>query len=235
MYYIFKNKLSKGIRMFCKAQRILSSSTLLILHNCFIYPYIVYCNEAWGAASMKYLMSIVMLRVVRIILPAPVRRDSIKMFNYIYLQILSAFDVYVLRLSILAFKCENGHLAEYVSGFFIKNSEVHHVKRDKLKCMCPNLLTLRYRCVKVWNCVSTIMSTQFSIVSFRSNLRSFIFEMVPLMKCMSVYYSTYRYILLDAFVTSDNYHVGLCVLIYAILFPLFFFFCTFFQVVRLCI
>ena len=53
-----KKKLSKGIGIFFKAKRVLSSDTLLTLYDCFIYPYIVYCIEVWGAANMKYLMSI---------------------------------------------------------------------------------------------------------------------------------------------------------------------------------
>ena len=106
-----KNKLSKGIGIICKAKRVLSSDTLLTLYNCFIYPYVVYCIEVWGAVSMKYLMSVLRLqkRVVRIILSVPVRTESFKMFNY--LKILSVFDVYIFRLSMFAFKYENDLLA----------------------------------------------------------------------------------------------------------------------------
>ena len=56
-----KNKLSKGIGIICKAKQVLSSYTLLSLYDCFIYPYVVYCIEVWGAVSMKYLMLILRL------------------------------------------------------------------------------------------------------------------------------------------------------------------------------
>ena len=48
-----KKKLSKGIGIIYKVKSVLSSDTRLTLHNCFIYPYIVYRIEVWGAASMK--------------------------------------------------------------------------------------------------------------------------------------------------------------------------------------
>ena len=175
-----KNKLSKGIGIICKAKRVLSSDTLLTLYNCFIYPYVVYCIEVWGAVSMKYLMSVLRLqkRVVRIILSVPVRTESFKMFNY--LKILSVFDVYIFRLSMFAFKYENDLLAECFTGFFIKNSEIHsYATRQAEKMHVPKYnktaaqTIARYRCVKVWNYVSTIMSTQCSIISFKSNLNSF--------------------------------------------------------------
>ena len=175
-----KNKLSKGIGIICKAKRVLSSDTLLTLYNCFIYPYVVYCIVVWGAVSMKYLMSVLRLqkRVVRIILSVPVRTESFKMFNY--LKILSVFDVYIFRLSMFAFKYENDLLAECFTGFFIKNSEIHsYATRQAEKMHVPKYnktaaqKIARYRCVKVWNYVSTIMSTQCSIISFKSNLKSF--------------------------------------------------------------
>ena len=175
-----KNKLSKGIGIICKAKRVLSIDTLLTLYNCFIYPYVVYCIEVWGAVSMKYLMSILRLqkRVVRIIISAPVRTESFKMFNY--LKILSVFDVYIFWLSMFAFKYENDLLAECFTGFFIKNNEIHSYEtRQAEKMHVPKYnktvaqKIVRYRCVKVWNYVSTIMSTQCSIISFKSNLKSF--------------------------------------------------------------
>ena len=130
-----KKTLSKGIGIISKDKRVLSSNTLLKLCNCVIYPYIVYCVEVWGAASTKYLMSKLRLqkRVVWVILSAPVRTESIKMFNN--LKILSVFDVYVFRLSMFAFKYENDLLAEWVAGFLTKKKTVKFIdmKQDKLK------------------------------------------------------------------------------------------------------
>ena len=84
-----------------------------------------------------------------------------------------------------ASKYENNLLAECFTGFFIKNSEIHsYATRQAEKMHVPKYnktaaqKIVRYRCVKVWNYVSTIMSTQCSIISFKYNLKSFFFKYV---------------------------------------------------------
>ena len=64
-----KKKMSKGIGILHKAKKILQKESLLTLYNCFIYPYIIYCIEVWGAASLKNLMSVLRLqkRAVRLL------------------------------------------------------------------------------------------------------------------------------------------------------------------------
>ena len=116
-------------------------------------------------------------RVVRIILSVPARTESFKMFNY--LKILSVFDVYVFMLSMFASKY--GWMCYWI--FFIKNSEIQSYEtRQAEKMHVPKYnktaaqKIVRNRCVKVWNYVSTIMSTQCSIVSFKSNLKSFLLK-----------------------------------------------------------
>ena len=59
---------------------------------------------------------------------------------------LSIFDVYVFRLSTFAFKYENDLLAECVTGFFIKNSEIHSYEtRQAEKCIYQNIIRLQLR------------------------------------------------------------------------------------------
>ena len=64
-----KTKISRGIAILCKARRVLKTSTLVTLHNSFVYPYIDYCIEVWGGASDKYIKSLfkAQKRAVRII------------------------------------------------------------------------------------------------------------------------------------------------------------------------
>ena len=82
------------------------------------------------------------------------------MFNH--LKMLSVFDIYVFMLSMFAFQYENDLLAECVTGFFIKNSEIHSYEtRQAEKMHVPKYnktaaqKIVRYRCVKVWNYVTT--------------------------------------------------------------------------------
>ena len=50
-----KNKVSKGIGIMFKAKKILKKNTLINLYHSYIYPYLIYCIEAWGNASNCHL------------------------------------------------------------------------------------------------------------------------------------------------------------------------------------
>ena len=95
--------MSKGIGILHKTQKILGKDSLLTLYNCFIYLYIIYCIEVWGAASLKNLMSVPRLqkRAVRLITSPSFRTHSEPLF--LSLQVLSVLDVYFFRLSIILF------------------------------------------------------------------------------------------------------------------------------------
>ena len=86
-----KKKISKGIGILHKAKKILRKESLLTLYNCFIYPYIIYCIEVWGAASLKNLTSVLWLqkRAVRLITSSSFRAHSEPLFcHFKYYQCL---------------------------------------------------------------------------------------------------------------------------------------------------
>ena len=87
-----KKKLSKGIGILHKAKKILRKESLLTLYNCFIYPYIIYCIEVWGAASLKNLMSVLRLqkRAVRLI-----TSSSFRTFIFVIASIISVWCVFL--------------------------------------------------------------------------------------------------------------------------------------------
>ena len=51
-----KGKMSRGIRIICKARKFFN--TLLNLYYSFIQPYMTYCIEVWGEMSKKYTSSL---------------------------------------------------------------------------------------------------------------------------------------------------------------------------------
>ena len=63
------NKISRSLCILHKVKHLLPSDTLLILYNTFIYPYLYYCNVAWGMANITTLKPLQLLqnRVIRII------------------------------------------------------------------------------------------------------------------------------------------------------------------------
>ena len=49
-----KSKMSKGIEIMYKARQFLTKKALLMLYHAYIFPYMTYCIEFWGCASLLY-------------------------------------------------------------------------------------------------------------------------------------------------------------------------------------
>ena len=115
-----KKKMSKWIGILHKAKKILGKDSLQTLYNCFIYPYIIYCIKVLAAASLKNLMTVLRLqkRPVRLIALSSFRAHSEPLF--LSLQVLSVFDVYSFRLSIILFRYENDPLPYCANSMFTK-------------------------------------------------------------------------------------------------------------------
>ena len=64
-----KNKVSKGIGIIYKARKYLKRHTLINLYHSYIYPYLIYCIEAWGNATNCHLEQLYLTqkKVARII------------------------------------------------------------------------------------------------------------------------------------------------------------------------
>ena len=50
-----KNKISKGIGIMYQARKYINRNGLISLYNSYIYPYLIYCVESWGNASICHL------------------------------------------------------------------------------------------------------------------------------------------------------------------------------------
>ena len=53
-----KNKIPKGIGIMYQARKYLNRNGLISLYNLFIYPYLIYCVESCGNASVCHLYSL---------------------------------------------------------------------------------------------------------------------------------------------------------------------------------
>ena len=113
-----KKKISKGLGIMYKAKKVLMPSTLLTLYYSFIYPYMLYCIEVWGTASVESLKSIYKLqkRAMRMIKSVPMRTESAPLF--FSLKVLNIFKIYMFRLGMFMFKFNTDNLSSCVSDFF---------------------------------------------------------------------------------------------------------------------
>ena len=78
-----KNKVSKGIGIMFKARNYPKTNALVNLYNSFIYPYLIYCIEAWGNATNCHLKQLYLIhkKVIRMITFANYNTPSIDIFK----------------------------------------------------------------------------------------------------------------------------------------------------------
>ena len=169
-----------------RAKTWVKHDTMLTLYKCFIYPYIMYCIDVWRGTSKKNLLSILKLqkRAIRLITSSPYRSESAPLFQS--LQILSVFQVYVFKLSVLMFKFVNGDVIESIKDMFSINKEIHdHFTRQSNKLHVPKCnktitqTNVRFRCVKIWNYIYDVVYFHCSLSCFKCNLKEFLIHCSP--------------------------------------------------------
>ena len=98
----------------------------------------MYCIDIRRGTSKKNLLSILKIqkRAIRLITSSPYRSESAPLFQS--LQILSVFQVYVFKLSVLMLKFVNGDVIESIKYVFTINKEIHdHFIRQSNKLHVP--------------------------------------------------------------------------------------------------
>ena len=76
-------KIAKGIVVLGKARKCFKNDFMMNLHNAYIYPYLMYCNQIWGStyrinfSKLKVLQN----KTVRIVTGSPPRRNNENMYR----------------------------------------------------------------------------------------------------------------------------------------------------------
>ena len=113
-----KVKISKGIGIICRTKRLLNTSTLVTLYNCFVYPYLNYAVEIWGDTYASYLDSIIKLqkKVLRIITKSSKYAPTNPLFKKC--KILNFERIRIYKIGITMYK------VVYDPGWLVVNDEV---------------------------------------------------------------------------------------------------------------
>ena len=153
-YPVYQKKMSKGIGVLQKTKRVLGKDASLTLYNCLIYR-----------------------RAVRLITPSPFRAHSERLF--VPLKILSVFDVYFFRLSIILFRYEDSLLVDCANSILIRNCDIYEYCTHQAGWLHVLISTKwaiqrteRLRCVKILNHICSIDNLNCSIACFQYNLMS---------------------------------------------------------------
>ena len=164
-----KNKISKGIGIIYKARSVLSKTSLVSLYYSYVYPYLTYCNEAWGCAMQTHLHPLFLLqkKIIRLITFSTYLAHTCPIF--LNLQLLPLEKRFFSRVRLVMFKCSNKLLPSEMCSLYIKNNEIHsHFTRNsnlRSPKGTPNFTTIS---AIVWNEIVTkvIKDQHVKIISF---------------------------------------------------------------------
>ena len=148
-----KNKISKGIGIMFKAKIILKRNTLINLYHSYIYPYLIYCIEAWGNASNCHLEQLYFTqkKVARMISFSNYNAHSIYIFKQ--LNILPLNKLVIKRIGIMMYMYANYLLPPVINYMYTTNSNVHnyttrHVNKSNINIYSKSFVNTSAR---IWN------------------------------------------------------------------------------------
>ena len=109
-----------------KARHYLKRNALVNLYNSFIYPYLIYCIEAWGNATYCHLKQLYLIqkKAIKMITFANYNTPSIDIFKN--LNILPLDKLVVDRIGVMMYKYANDLLPPALNYLYNSNSDVHY-------------------------------------------------------------------------------------------------------------
>jgi Txe/YoeB family toxin of Txe-Axe toxin-antitoxin module len=178
---LIKSKISKNIGIICKARKKFEAKALMMLYNSLILPYLNYCIEVWGHASITSLNSIFKLqkRILRIIKSVNRRTESKPLF--IFFKVLNVFQLLNYTTIIFMYKFEKKMLPMIFEDMFKYNFEVHNYNTRRNNNLATNFFKLsgsqhsmKHYGAKLFNFIRNKVNINFSIHTFKRKLKHFI-------------------------------------------------------------
>jgi hypothetical protein len=171
-------KMSKSIGILSLARKYLNRKTLLQLYYSFIYPYITYCNLAWGNAPDSTLWPILRTQKLAIRLIAGIPRGNSSLEYCKTNTILRLPELYKFSVAIFMFQFTNRLLPSIFDNFFIQNQHVHNYPTRNASKLRPPLTKTRNACkfikntgVGVWNDLNATITSIPKIPTFKKHLK----------------------------------------------------------------
>ena len=157
-----KNKISKGIGIMSKASKYLKRKSLLTLYYSYIYPYMIYCIEAWGNASNCHLdqLYIIQKKVIRLI--SFTNYDISSAVTFKNLEILPLNKLVYNRIGIMMYKYSNNLLPPAINDLYVSNNDVHKYSTRQKHLLYVNKSNINVYAksfgnisVRVWNALQS--------------------------------------------------------------------------------
>ena len=173
-------KISRGIGIILKSRKYLNEESLLTLYYCFIYPFLIYCNNVWGNTYKTNLSKLQILQnqVLRIITGSKPRCLVDPLYKNLGILNLSEINVYLTGM--FMYKIYNQDVPHVFDDFFMYNYEVHdHDTRSSNYFHVPHIKSnlsafgIKYHGVIIWNKIlKAKLKPDCSELSFKMMLKN---------------------------------------------------------------
>ena len=176
-----KNKISKGIGIMSKASKYLQRKSLLTLYYSYIYPYMIYCIEAWGNASNCHLDQLykIQKKVIRLI--SFTNNDISSATTFKKLEILPLNKLVYNRIGIMMYKYFNNILPPAINDLYVSNTDVHEYSTRQKHLLYINKSNINVytksfgiTSVRVWNALQSKIDVNVPISKFKKSFKNYL-------------------------------------------------------------
>ena len=175
--------ISRNIGIISKLKFFLPRSTLFLLYNSLILPYISYCNVVWGTCGSTKINSTFELqkKVIRICTGSHFLAHTDSLFHE--LKTLKVFDLNIIQVAVIMFKYIHHQLPSSFDNMFRFNTSVHSYPTRicrNFHLLNPKLLvthkSIRHSGPDIWNNLPDDIKSCLSIYSLKASLKRYLIQ-----------------------------------------------------------
>ena len=161
-----------------KARTYLKRNTLINLYHSYLYPYLIYCIEAWGNATNCDLEQLYLIqkKVARMILFSNYKSPSIDIFKQ--LNILALNKLVVNIIGVMMYNYANKLLSLAINDMITTNSDVHNYTTRQNNLLHVNKSNINIyskrsgnTSARIWNAIQSEFVVNVSISKFKIALK----------------------------------------------------------------
>ena len=173
--------ISKNIGILYKLRNLISSTSLYLLYNALILPFLNYCNISWGNCSKTEIQTLFLLqkKAIRICSHSHYLAHTTPIFKEI--KTLKVNDIHTYQTAIFMFKYSANLLPPSFQNFFIHNANIHSYptrRSSDFHLNNPKTLkahkSIRHHGPDIWNSLPETLKSRTSLYSFKTYAKKFI-------------------------------------------------------------
>ena len=166
-----------------KERHHLKRNAIINLYYSFIYPYLIYCIEAWENATTCHLKQLYLIqkKVIRMITFANYNTPSIDIFKN--LNILSLDKIVVDRIGVMMYTYANDLLPPALNYLYTSNSDVHNYTTRQRNLLHVNKCDINTysnsfgnASARIWNVLQSKIDVNILLSKFKISLKLYLQE-----------------------------------------------------------